>query len=303
MYGFIEGHALSWYGDEISRYGFSSWDDLKVRLLNRFSTSAKQEKEQLEQSRLMDILKEMSNRFEQRWKGKEEKTLESYDVKQVESDDGGDDLIMYSNQLIQYVKSDMLILAYPVMVQEKDDPETETLLFDEDNSSKTEMDSGACQVLEKILKKRKKVTKKKKRLKKLFSDIEDQLVEILSHKESDNSDMLGIQMENTTKRQRKSWLEWSKGNCHWVHTRQRLDKKWMFIFRKKKRKRKREIEVLLGVENKIEIVKSCQRGEIEELEKLLVKMNDTMESLTKEEKAVRDMEDKKMESNGSKQKI
>ena len=225
MYGFIEGHALSWYGDEISRYGFSSWDDLKVRLLNRFSTSAKQEKEQLEQSRLMDILKEMSNRFEQRWKGKEEKTLESDDVKQVESDDGGDDLIMYSNQLIQYVKSDMLILAYPVMVQEKDDPETETLLFDEDNSSKTEMDSGACQVFEKILKKRKKVTKKKKRLKKLFSDIEDQLVEILSHKESDNSDMLGIQMENTTKRQRKSWLEWSKGNCHWVHTRQRLDRK------------------------------------------------------------------------------
>ncbi|CDY47103.1 BnaC03g64250D [Brassica napus] len=61
MYGFIEGHALSWYGDEISRYGFSSWDDLKVRLLNRFSTSAKQEKEQLEQSRLLDILKEMND--------------------------------------------------------------------------------------------------------------------------------------------------------------------------------------------------------------------------------------------------
>ncbi|RIA04637.1 hypothetical protein BRARA_K01109 [Brassica rapa] len=307
MYGFNEGHALSWYGDEISQYGFSSWGDLKVRLLNRFNTSAKEEKEQLEQSRFMDILKEISNRFEQRWKRKEdkevsggedigkekrikksqeEKTLESDDVKQVESDDGGDDLIMYSNQLIQYVKSDMLILAYPVMVQEKDDPETETLLFDEDNSSKTEMDSGACQVFEKILKRRKKVTKKKKRLKKLFSDIEDQLVEFLSHKESDNSDMLGIQMENTTKRQRKSWLEWSKGNCHWVHTRQRLDRKWMLIFRKKKRKRKREIKVLLGVENKIEIVKSYQRGEIEELEKLLVKMNDTMESFTKEEKAI-----------------
>ncbi|KAH0905479.1 hypothetical protein HID58_037306 [Brassica napus] len=136
MYGFNEGHALSWYGDEISQYGFSSWGDLKVRLLNRFNTSAKEEKEQLEQSRFMDILKEISNRFEQRWKRKEdkevsggedigkekrikksqeEKTLESDDVKQVESDDGGDDLIMYSNQLIQYVKSDMLILAYPVM--------------------------------------------------------------------------------------------------------------------------------------------------------------------------------------------
>lgn len=74
----------------------------------------------------------------------------------------------------------------------------------------------------------------------------------------------------------------------------------MFIFRKKKRKRKREIKVFLGVENKIEIVKSYQRGEIEELEKFLVKMNDIMESFTKEEKVVRDMEDKKMESNGLK---
>lgn len=34
----------------------------------------------------------------------------------------------------------------------------------------------------------------------------------------------------------------------------------MLIFRKKKRKRKREIEVLLGVENKIEIVKRGNRG-------------------------------------------
>ncbi|KAJ4901955.1 Uncharacterized protein Rs2_15906 [Raphanus sativus] len=189
-YGFIEGDALSWYGDEISRYGFSNWDELKVRLLNRFST-------------------------------------------RVDSVDGGDDIIIYSNQLIRYVKRDMLILDLSVMVQENDDSETETLLFEEDNRSKTEMDSGAYQVFEKILKRRKKIIKNK-RSKGLFSDIKDRLVEILNHKESDNSDMLGIQMENTNKRQRKSWLEWSKGSCHCAHTREKLDRKWMLMFRETK---------------------------------------------------------------------
>ncbi|KAJ4916931.1 Uncharacterized protein Rs2_02481 [Raphanus sativus] len=106
------------------------------------------------------------------WKGKEdtkkseeEKTFESDDREHVESDDndGGDDLILYSNRLILYVKSDMLILDYPVMVQEKDDPEPETPLLEEDNSSKTEMDIDSCQVYEKILKRKNKVTKKKKK--------------------------------------------------------------------------------------------------------------------------------------------
>ncbi|CAF2329835.1 unnamed protein product [Brassica rapa] len=31
-YGFIESDVMSWYGDEISRYGLSRWDDLKVFL-------------------------------------------------------------------------------------------------------------------------------------------------------------------------------------------------------------------------------------------------------------------------------
>ncbi|CAN6875652.1 unnamed protein product [Brassica oleracea var. botrytis] len=107
-YGFIEGDALSWYGDEISRYGFSSWDDLKVIVLNLFSTSVRQEKEQLEQPSLIDSLKEIShllNRFKQRWKEKdnakksqEEKTFESDEAKQAESD-GGDDLILSRHHL------------------------------------------------------------------------------------------------------------------------------------------------------------------------------------------------------------
>ncbi|KAL0657632.1 hypothetical protein Bca4012_078217 [Brassica carinata] len=107
-YGFIEGDALSWYGDEISRYGFSSWNDLKVIVLNLFSTSVRQEKEQLEQPSLIDSLKEIShllNRFKQRWKEKdnakksqEEKTFESDEAKQAESD-GGDDLILSRHHL------------------------------------------------------------------------------------------------------------------------------------------------------------------------------------------------------------
>ncbi|CAN7015963.1 unnamed protein product, partial [Brassica rapa subsp. trilocularis] len=59
-YGFIESDVMSWYGDEISRYGLSRWDDLKVRLINLFRTSLKQEKEQLEQPCSMDSLKQMS---------------------------------------------------------------------------------------------------------------------------------------------------------------------------------------------------------------------------------------------------
>ncbi|KAH0927093.1 hypothetical protein HID58_019349, partial [Brassica napus] len=107
-YGFTEGYALSWYGDEISRYGFRSWDDLKVIVLNLFSTSVRQEKEQLEHPSLIDSLKEIShllNRFKQRWKEKEnakksqvEKTFESDEGKQAESD-GGDDLILSRHHL------------------------------------------------------------------------------------------------------------------------------------------------------------------------------------------------------------
>ena len=119
-------------------------------------------------------------------------------------------------------------------------------MFEEDNSSKTEMDGSAYQVLEKMLKRRKKVTRKKKRLTRLVLYIEDQLTYILSHEESNNSDMLGIHIENTLKRQRKSWLEWSKGNCHWVHSWQRLDRKW-----KIKRKKKRITEISEGKSKRV----------------------------------------------------
>ncbi|KAG2330920.1 hypothetical protein Bca4012_019503 [Brassica carinata] len=171
VYGSIKGDALSLYGDEISRSKFSRCDDLKVRLLNLFSASVKQEKEQLEQPSLMDSLKQMSqllSYFEQRLKGKEdakksqeEKKFVSDDAKKVKNDDGGDDLIMYSNHLIRDVKSNMLILEYPVMVQEKDDPETKIPLFKEDNSLKTEMVSGVCQVFEKIFRKKKRKRKRR----------------------------------------------------------------------------------------------------------------------------------------------
>ncbi|KAH0906607.1 hypothetical protein HID58_038434 [Brassica napus] len=33
-YGFIESDVMSWYGDEISRYGLSRWDDLKISSLS-----------------------------------------------------------------------------------------------------------------------------------------------------------------------------------------------------------------------------------------------------------------------------
>ncbi|KAJ4892918.1 Prefoldin chaperone subunit family protein [Raphanus sativus] len=52
---------------------------------------------------------------------------------------------------------------------------------------------------------------------------------------------------------------------------------------------KREMKVLLGVKNEMEIVKSDQRGEIDELERKLGRLNDTVESLRKEEKVLRDM--------------
>ncbi|CDY31013.1 BnaC04g24110D [Brassica napus] len=234
---FVGAHNFTVFKTRQLAYGFIEGDAMSCTLV-------KQEKEQLEQPSLMDSLKEMSqllNRFEQSWKGKEdtkksqeEKTFESDDTKQVESLDGGDDLIMYSNQLIRYVKSYTLILEYPVMVHEKDNSETKTPLFEEDNGSKTDMDRGAYQVFEKILKRKKKIIKKKRRLKRLFSNIKNRLVEILNHKESDNSDMLGIQTESTTKRQRKSWLEWSKVSCHCAHTREKLDRKWVLMFREKK---------------------------------------------------------------------
>ncbi|CAN6872365.1 unnamed protein product [Brassica oleracea] len=108
------------------------------------------------------------------------------------------------------------------------------------------MDGSAYQVFEKMLKRRKKVTRKKKRLTRLVLYIEDQLTYILSHEESNNSDMLGIHIENTLKRQRNSWLEWSKGNCHWVHSWQRLDRKW-----KNKRKKKRITEISEGKSKRV----------------------------------------------------
>ncbi|KAG2273601.1 hypothetical protein Bca52824_056156 [Brassica carinata] len=58
--------------------------------------------------------------------------------------------------------------------------------------------------------------------------------------------MLGIHIENTLKRQRNSWLEWSKGNCHWVHSWQRLDRKW-----KNKRKKKRITEISEGKSKRV----------------------------------------------------
>ncbi|KAF8113555.1 hypothetical protein N665_0048s0016 [Sinapis alba] len=45
-YGFIDGEAHTWYCEELSRFGFDSWEDLKVRLVRRFSTRAVEAKEQ-----------------------------------------------------------------------------------------------------------------------------------------------------------------------------------------------------------------------------------------------------------------
>ena len=54
--------------------------------------------------------------------------------------------------------------------------------------------------------------------------------------------LLGMQMENTSKSQRKSLLKWCRGvSCQWVHTHQRFNRKWLLIFRFRKKKRKLEM--------------------------------------------------------------
>ncbi|KAH0916565.1 hypothetical protein HID58_031011 [Brassica napus] len=163
-YGFIEGEALEWYCDEIARSVFNSWEDLKKRLFQRFRKSV----EFAGELNLQDRLKQLSRDMD-RWdedeakKQQEEEMMVAGDSNQILSSVEGfvksfesalpetvsgekDDLILYSNQLIPEVKNEMLILDCPVLVQEKDDPETETLVFEEDNSLETEMDVGACQV-------------------------------------------------------------------------------------------------------------------------------------------------------------
>ncbi|CAL9219659.1 unnamed protein product [Arabidopsis halleri] len=52
---------------------------------------------------------------------------------------------------------------------------------------------------------------------------------------------------------------------------------------------KREIKVLLSEKNEMEIVKIEQKGEIDELERKLVKLNEAVRSLTKEDKVLRDL--------------
>ncbi|CAN7003632.1 hypothetical protein Bca4012_052376 [Brassica carinata] len=88
-----------------------------------------------------------------------------------------------------------------------------------------------------------RVTKKKKRWKQLLTDIEKKLAEIWSYEESDKSETLEIQMEYTSNRQRKCLMELCKRErCQWVHTRERVGRKWLLMFRKKKRKRKKRTE-------------------------------------------------------------
>lgn len=120
-------------------------------------------------------------------------------------------------------------------LQEDYCPESETFLLEEDNSSEREMDVCASQVFDQIPKRRKKVAKKKKRWK-LFADAVKDLEETFTGEGKDNL-LLGMQMENTSKSQRKSLLKWCRGvSCQWVHTHQRFNRKWLLIFRKKKRK-------------------------------------------------------------------
>lgn len=50
-------------------------------------------------------------------------------------------------------------------------------------------------------------------------------------------EMLGIVTEQPSRGHRKKLLKWFKRViCQWIHTRQRIDRKWLLIFRKKKRK-------------------------------------------------------------------
>ncbi|KAF8115652.1 hypothetical protein N665_0025s0112 [Sinapis alba] len=71
-YGFIDGEAHTWYCEELSRSGFDSWEDLKVRLVRRFSTRVVEAKEQ---PSLMEHIKQMRSlldRLQQRWKEEDE---------------------------------------------------------------------------------------------------------------------------------------------------------------------------------------------------------------------------------------
>nr|VDD33364.1 unnamed protein product [Brassica oleracea] len=81
------------------------------------------------------------------------------------------------------------------------------------------MDGSAYQVFEKMLKRRKKVTRKKKRLTRLVLYIEDQLTYILSHEESNNSDMLDRKWK--IKRKKKRITEISEGKSKRVTLKQK----------------------------------------------------------------------------------
>ncbi|KAF8105838.1 hypothetical protein N665_0154s0008 [Sinapis alba] len=87
-YGFIEGEALEWYCDEIARYVFDSWEDLKQRLFKRFCKS----NEGAEKLSLHDRLKQLSRDMD-RWdeddaKNLHEEMLAAVDSEQGESSDG-----------------------------------------------------------------------------------------------------------------------------------------------------------------------------------------------------------------------
>lgn len=113
---------------------------------------------------------------------------------------------------------------------------------DEDKWPETEMSNCAHQLFDQMTVRGKQNAEKKKKKKrwKLFADDVKHLEETLTGVGSVNSEILGIQMENTTKRQMKCLLELCKGvGCHWGHNRQRVGRKWLLLFRKNKRKRKR----------------------------------------------------------------
>ncbi|WZY68671.1 hypothetical protein YC2023_000911 [Brassica napus] len=230
-YGFIEGEALEWYCDEIARSVFNSWEDLKKRLFQRFRKSV----EFAGELNLQDRLKQLSRDMD-RWdedeakKQQEEEMMVAGDSNQILSSVEGfvksfesalpetvsgekDDLILYSNQLIPEVKNEMLILDCPVLVQEKDDPETETLVFEEDNSLETEMDVGACQVFDPMPKRRKTVLakkwmwkftrKRKKRMK--LEQLEKKCVK--SNKEESHCESMRQRMEEYEIKRNKHLME------------------------------------------------------------------------------------------------
>ncbi|XP_056863470.1 uncharacterized protein LOC108829621 [Raphanus sativus] len=96
-YGFIDGEAHKWYCDEMTRSEFNSWEDLKFRLIQRFSTRSETEKAKLEWQRRLKQLDRLNEWLERRYpeksivekqqKGSDE--VPDSDLNQIPSQGGG----------------------------------------------------------------------------------------------------------------------------------------------------------------------------------------------------------------------